>query len=549
MNRTGKKTRHLGRKVGSLTLFLLVVSIAITVRLCLYMFYEQTMDMLENRCVNGTNMLAYQMEHYEISDMNQLLDDLKEQMGCEFTVFAGDERAYTTIQQNGARATGTKLSAELSDIVLKQGKSYVGRAKILEEDHLCSYVPVKDSDGNITGLIFAGISMETLFRQLNLTVILACATGALLIFASILVMAAFIRHSVSQPLASLTRLAVTMEEGNLGLETGETLTVNIHSNDEIGLLAEIFEKTILRLRGYIGEISAILEAVSNGNLEAETTQDYVGDFTSIKTSLDTILEKLNDTMAQIMQSSAQVSSGSRQMSIGSQALSQGAVEQSGAVEELEGTIQTIAQQVQQTAERAEQASHKVEEVSEHLSESNQKMQEMINAMEEINESSSEIGKIIKTIESIAQQTNILALNSSVEAARAGEAGKGFAVVAREVQELAGKSTEASKSTGNLVERSITAVGYGTRIANETADRLASVVEGTVEVVETTNWIADAARTQAEAVAQIQNRMMQISDVVQTNSATAQESAATSQELSSQAGLLKNLMEKFHLKQF
>ncbi|EOT26666.1 hypothetical protein C805_00767 [Eubacterium sp. 14-2] len=548
MNRTGKKMRHLGRKVGSLTLLLLVVSIAITVRLCLYMSYEQTMEMLENRCVNGTNMLAYQMEHYEIEDMNQLLDDLKKQMGCEFTVFKGDERAYTTIQQNGTRATGTKLSAELSDIVLKQGKSYVGQAKILETDHLCSYVPVKNTAGEITGLIFAGISMEILFKQINQTILLTCVVGVILVAVCSIIMAAFIHRSVSRPLSSLTRLAVTMEEGNLGLETGEKLTVNIRSNDEIGLLAEIFENTILRLRRYIGEISSVLEAVSNGNLAAETTQDYVGDFTSIKTSLDTILEKLNHTMSQIMQSSSQVSSGSRQMSIGSQALSQGAVEQSGAVEELEGTIKTIAYQVQQTAERAEQASQKVEEVSEHLSESNQKMHEMIEAMEEISESSSEIGKIIKTIEAIAQQTNILALNSSVEAARAGEAGKGFAVVAREVQELAGKSAEASKSTSNLVEHSITAVGYGTRIANETADRLASVVSGTSEVVETTNWIASAARTQAESVAQIQDRIIQISNVVQTNSATAQESAATSQELSSQAGLLKNLMEKFHLRQ-
>ena len=262
MNRTGKKMRHLGRKVGSLTLLLLVVSIAITVRLCLYMSYEQTMEMLENRCVNGTNMLAYQMEHYEIEDMNQLLDDLKKQMGCEFTVFKGDERAYTTIQQNGTRATGTKLSAELSDIVLKQGKSYVGQAKILETDHLCSYVPVKNTDGEITGLIFAGISMEILFKQINQTILLTCVVGVILVAVCSIIMAAFIHRSVSRPLSSLTRLAVTMEEGNLGLETGEKLTVNIHSNDEIGLLAEIFENTILRLRGYIGEISSVLEAVS-----------------------------------------------------------------------------------------------------------------------------------------------------------------------------------------------------------------------------------------------------------------------------------------------
>lgn len=389
--------------------------------------------------------------------------------------------------------------------------------------------------------------MTEAFEEIDLTIKLSCATGITLVLISVLIMSIFIRNAVSQPLSKITKLAQTISNGDLGLERGENLTVDFDSNDEIGLLSVAFENTILRLRNYIGEISSILQEISKGNLTSSITQDYVGDFSSIRNSMEGILTKLNGTMSQIMESSDYVSNGSTQMSMGAQALSQGAVEQSSAVEELDGSIQKISHHVGQTAENAQEASKKVEFLSEQITESNQKMQEMIQAMQDINDSSNEISKIIKTIENIALQTNILALNSAVEASRAGEAGKGFAVVAKEVRELAGKSSNASKSTTELIERSITAVEYGSKIANETAAQLASVVANANEIVETTVQIANAAQIQADSVAQVQERISQISGVVQTNSATAEQSAATSEELSAQAGLLKNLIDMFRLR--
>ena len=135
----------------------------------------------------------------------------------------------------------------------------------------------------------------------------------------------------------------------------------------------------------------------------------------------------------------------------------------------------------------------------------------------------------------------------MEASRAGESGKGFAVVAEEVRDLAAQSADASKTTSELIERSISAVGYGSKIANETASHLEIAVSGVSEIVSTTNVIADASRTQADHISQVQDRISQISQVVQTNSATAQESAATSDELSSQARILKKLISMFRVR--
>ena len=127
------------------------------------------------------------------------------------------------------------------------------------------------------------------------------------------------------PLFRLTVLAQTFEKGDLGLNQHQTMMADVESNDEIGVLSQSFDRTICRLRNYIGEIADILERIANGDLNAQTTQDYVGDFASIQTSLNDILQRLNETMGQIVNSSKQVADGADQMSNVAQALSQGAM--------------------------------------------------------------------------------------------------------------------------------------------------------------------------------------------------------------------------------
>lgn len=542
------KIVRIGRKVGNLVAVMLGVTIILVVMLCVLMFYRLTMSMMQNECVSGTNVLAYELSSYSgDEDKTALLDALKKEMGCEFTIFHGDERAYTTIQQNGQRAVGTRLSSEVAGIVLNQGRSYVGKTTILGEEHLCSYVPTYDAGGKVNGLIFAGISMSDAMRQISLTVILSCLAGVALIIIGIMVVGAYIKRVVSAPLFRLTILAQTLEQGDLGVNQHQTMAVRIDSNDEIGVLSKSFDNTISRLRNYIQEISNMLEAIAEGDLTAEITQEYVGDFASIRTSLNDILQKLNATIGQVVTSAEYVSGGAEQMSTASQALSHGSMEQTSAVEELEETVRSVTASVKQTAEHAQQAREQAGGMGSQLAEGNQKMHEMIAAMGEITKSSNEIEKIIKTIEDIAFQTNILALNAAVEAARAGTAGKGFAVVADEVRNLAAKSAEASQSTSALIGRSISAVNQGTQIADATAKQLDSVVAGAREIVETINGIASDAQTQASAVEQIQDQIGQITSVVQTNSSTAEESAATSQELSAQASVLKQLVTTFRLR--
>lgn len=542
------KYKRIGAKVGRVVIIMQAISIVVVMLVCIFMYNSLVTKMQTDRCTNGTNMLAYELEKLsEGDDPNQLLDELKNRMGCEFTIFEGDTRAYTTVTQDGQRVVGTQLPSDLNKIVLQQGDTYVGESEIQGDSFLCSYVPTKGDDGKINGLIFAGISREDAKQEVILVVVLSILVSAVVIGICIMFLTGYMKKRVSHPLGKITSAAGRLEQGDLGLADNEDIRIDISSNDEIGTLAQMFEDTFGRLRSYIGEISDVLEAMAGGNMTQGATQDYLGDFQSIKKSLDKIQSALNHTMGQISTSAEQVSSGAEQVSSSSQALAQGATEQASSIEEISATMAEISQNAKQTAEAAEKAGEYVNEAGSHLGVSIGFVDELNVAMKNISDSSKKIGTIIATIEDIAFQINILALNAAVEAARAGSAGKGFAVVADEVGNLASKSDKAAKATKELIESSIIAVTEGGNIVNKVTEALDQTSQSAGHVTDQMSIVVDAVENQTSALSQVTDGIDQISSVVQTNSATSEQCAAASEELSSQASLLKNLMRSFKLK--
>lgn len=340
-----------------------------------------------------------------------------------------------------------------------------------------------------------------------------------------------------------------IQEASRSIARGE-LDVQIlyDGKDELGDLADNMRESSSILRTVIEDINMLLSAMAEGDFTKRSTcgEKYVGQFQSLLMSLQNITFSLTDTLTNINQSAQQVASGSDQVASGAQALSQGATEQASSIEELSAAINEISDKVRKTAENVEKARHETKQAGAVIETSNQKMQEMIRAMDVIDGKSVEISKIIKTIEDIAFQTNILALNAAVEAARAGVAGKGFAVVADEVRNLAQKSSEAAKNTTTLIEETVNAVKVGSKIVDETAKSLVTVVQGTSEVIGLVDEIAVASSEQTSSILQVTEGIDQISHVVQTNSATAEESVAASEELSGQAEMLKRLCAEFKL---
>ena len=211
-------------------------------------------------------------------------------------------------------------------------------------------------------------------------------------------------------------------------------------------------------------------------------------------------------------------------------------------------VSDITEQIQTSTVRCDSASRLVDQATGYAAEADPKMEQLTAATQNINQSSAQIGTIIKTIEDIAFQTNILALNASVEAARAGNAGKGFSVVAEEVRSLAAKSSEAAQRTTVLLNQTVASMDEGVQAAQDTADSVLRVVSHAEEMEELIEGIAAYTRQQDENAAQITHGIEQISAVVQSNVATSEASAAASEELASQAAMLRELVARFRLRE-
>ncbi|UVO16534.1 methyl-accepting chemotaxis protein [Stutzerimonas stutzeri] len=329
-------------------------------------------------------------------------------------------------------------------------------------------------------------------------------------------------RSVALPIRKAAQLAGAIQRGDFSQRLAH------RSADEVGQLSASLDRMAESLQQQVH----VAERISQGDLTVDVRLASDGD--QLGLALRRMVDNLNELVSQVQLSSALINDKAGEVTRLSHDLSGGATESASAVTEISATINQMASQIRQTSEYAGEANSLSRDSEQSARGGNELMATLKGAMQEINQSGQDITNIIRAIEEIATQTNLLALNAAIEAARAGEHGRGFAVVADEVRQLAARSAEAAQRSTRLIQESNARTVKGMELTDETAQALEAIVQGAAQVSQLVDEIASASSQQASGIEQVSLAIEQIDQVVHHNSSNSEQSTQAAQELTQQA---------------
>lgn len=487
------------------------------------------------------NGVLYKGEH-NMNEDQELTDRFGETCHGFITFFAGDKRISTNVKDaGGTRNIGTKASDVVVETVLKQGKSYDGRAPVLGNDYMSSYSPLKNDSGQNIGIVFLGVDVRTMDGVRHSFMI--ASVVAVLILIGVMSFVSYIAIGKAiRPLLTLTDALGQIADGDL-----RVANLPEERSDELGTLARSANGMKTRLKSVIKNVASSAESVAASS------------------------EELTANASQTTQSVTQVAENATNMAAGAAASADtigNLTEQAHAMGETIDLLQKSAISMQDLAQKSQEVTadgqRKVRHAITEIKAIAEQVQSSAAIVDTLGKRSDEIGTIVETISGIAEQTNLLSLNAAIEAARAGEAGKGFAVVAEEVRKLA---EQAGIAAQDITER-ITAIQQDTTRAvdsiqagNENVRRGTDAVNASGlafdnianqfgELEQTIRDAVDAvqavSQTSSEMIAAM-NKVQEISNKsqedTQTISAAAEEQAAAMQEMAHASQTLAELAQK------
>lgn len=298
--------------------------------------------------------------------------------------------------------------------------------------------------------------------------------------------------------------------------------------------------------GPLLQAAGIASAVARGQLETpriDPASDETGRLLmalcEVTRSLGVIVRDINSAAADIDSVSDEIATGNRNLA--------SRTEQAGsALAQTAASIEQITASVQMSAANAKEADVLAQEASGYARDGGGIVEEAVSSMEEINAQSRQISEIVGVIDSIAFQTNILALNASVEAARAGDLGRGFAVVADEVRTLAQRSAKAAKEIRELITSSVAQIGTGAEKVRTAGGAMGRIVHSIERVSVVVKEISSASAEQAAGIELISTAISELDHATQQNGVMVQAASHAADSLKAQSHRLLTAVSAFHV---
>ena len=526
--------------------------------------------------------------------------------GGNATIFVADGEDFVRVttsvkKENGERAVGTTLDrASPAYAALKDGKVYVGLARLFGKQFITQYEPVKNSAGRIVGALYVGvdISKEVAALKDRIRAIKVGRTGYFYVlnaapgknFGDLLVHPKREGDNILDSRASDGRAFVReiLEKGagtirydwqNPGESSAREKVVAFASfKDWNWVIAggtyrdEIIEEAAhLRKQYIVFALAALLVfavilyafvratvtrplalardaavRIADGDLTVDIARRQNDEIGLLLESMNGISRKLSAVVGQVRVGAEQIASASNEISTGNLDLCARTEQQAGSLATTASSMGELTETVRQNAEHARQANTLAVSASTIAQKGGSMVAQVVETMESINQSSRRISDITGVIDGIAFQTNILALNAAVEAARAGEQGRGFAVVASEVRNLAQRSAAAAKEIKTLIAASSSEVDLGRELVSKAGATMNDVLASVGRVTDIMADITAASQEQSSGIEQVNQAIGEMDEATRRNAALVEEASAAAQAMQDQAAELARAVRLFRL---